>query len=67
MHKFADDLTPEESDPIHGGRDDEAVVDDDDLEEGMDNIDRETATVVEDRVATSACDGYESRNINFMI
>ena len=43
------------------------MVNDDNLEEEMDYIDRETATVVEDRVATSACDGYESRNINFMI
>ena len=42
MHKFAADLTPEESNPIHGGRNDEAVVDDDHLEEDMDDIDLET-------------------------
>ena len=67
MHKFAAALTSEEADPIHGGRDDEAVGDDDNLEEEMDDIDRETAAVMKERVATSTRDGYERRNINFMI
>ena len=67
MHKFAADLTQEEADPIHGGRDDEAVGDDDNIEEEMDGIDRETAAVMKERVATSNHDGYERRNINFMI
>ena len=31
MHKFGVALTSEEADPIHGGRNDEAVVDDDNL------------------------------------
>ena len=42
MHKFAAALTLEEADPIHGGRDDEAVGDDDNIEEDMDGIDCET-------------------------
>ena len=40
---------------------------DDNLEEEMDYIDRETAAVMKERVATSTRDGYERRNINFMI
>ena len=67
MQKFATALTSEEADPIHGGRDDEAVGDGDNLEEEMDDIDCDTAAVTKDRVATSARDSYESRNINLMI
>ena len=33
----------------------------------MDNIDCDTAAVMKERAATSTCDGYERRNINFMI
>ena len=33
----------------------------------MDDIDRETANFIKERVATSTRDGYERRNINFMI
>ena len=40
---------------------------DDNLEEDMDNIDCDTAAVMKERAATSTCDGYERRNINFMI
>ena len=67
MHKFSAALTSEEADPIHGGRDDEAVGNDKNLEEDMDNIDRETAAVMKERVETSTRDGYERRTINFMI
>ena len=67
MHKFAAALTSEESDPIHGGRNDEAVGNDNNLEEEMDDIDRETAAVMKDWVATSTRDGCERRNIHFMI
>ena len=67
MHNFTDALTSEESDPIHGGRNDEAVVGDDNLEEEMDYIDRETSSVMKDRFATSTRDSYERRNISFMI
>ena len=67
MHKFADDLTSEESGPIHGSRDDEAAGDDDNLEEDMDDIDRETVAVMKERVTTSTRDGYKRMNINFMI
>ena len=67
MHKFAAALTLEEADPIHGVRDYEAVGDDDNIEDDMDGIDCETAAVTKDLVAISTRDGYESRNINFMI
>ena len=67
MHKFAAALTSEEANFIHGCRDDEAVGNDDNLEEMMDDIDRETAPVMKEWVATSTRDGYERRNINFMI
>ena len=67
MHKFAAALTSEESDPIHGGRNDEAVGNDNNLEEEMDDIDRETAAVMKEWVATSTHDGYEMSDINFMI
>ena len=67
MHNFSAALTSEESDPIHGGRDDEAVGDGDNLEEEMDDIDRETSAVMKERVSTSTRDGCERRNINFMI
>ena len=40
---------------------------DDNLEEDMDDIDRETAAVIKEPVATSTRDGYERRNIHFMI
>ena len=40
---------------------------DDNIEEDMDDIDRETASVMKEWVATSTCDGYERRNINFMM
>ena len=43
MHKFAAYLTTEEANPIHGGRGDEAVGDDDNLEEDMYDIGRETS------------------------
>ena len=49
MHKFAASLTLEGSDPIHGGRDYEAVGDDDNLEEDMGDIDCETAAVMKER------------------
>ena len=67
MHKFSADLTSEEADPIHGGRDDEAVGDDDNIQEEMDDINCETADVTKERVATSTRDIYERRNISFMI
>ena len=67
MHKFAAALTLEEANPIHGGRDDEAVVDDDNLEEEMYDIDCEIAAVMKERVTASTRDSYERRNINFMI
>ena len=41
--------------------------DDDNLEEDMDDIDCEIASVMKERVATSTRDGYERRNINFMM
>ena len=66
MQKCAAALILEEADPIHGLRDDEAVGDDDNLEEDMDDIDLETASFMKDRVAASNRDGYERRNINFM-
>ena len=67
MHKFSDALTSEEADPIYGGRNDEAVGDGDNIEEEMDDIYREIGAVMNYRVATSTHDGYERRNINFMI
>ena len=67
MHKFYADLTLEETDPIHGSWDDEAVGNDDNLEEDMDGIDCETASVIKEWVATSTRDGYERRSIHFMI
>ena len=67
MHKISAALTLEETDPIQGGWDDEAVGDDDNLEEDQDEIDRETAAVIKEPVATSPRDGYERRNIHFMI
>ena len=39
----------------------------DNLEEEMADVDCETAAVMKERVATSTRDGYERRNINFMI
>ena len=41
--------------------------DGDNLEEEMDDIDFETAAVIKQQVETSTRDGYERRNINFMI
>ena len=67
MHKFADALTLEEADTIHGSRDDESVGDGDIFEEDMDDIDHETAAVMKERITTSTHDCYERRNINFMI
>ena len=67
MYKFAAALTSEEANPIHGGRDDENVGNSYILEEEMDDIDRETACVMKERVTSSTRDGYERRNINFMI
>ena len=67
MHKFAAALTSEEADSINGGHDDEAVVDDDNIEEEMYDIDCEIAAVMKELVATTTRDGYERRNINFMI
>ena len=67
MHKFDSALTLEEDDPIHGGHDYEAVGDDDNLEEEMDDIDREKASVMKEQVASSTHDVYERRNINIII
>ena len=46
MHKFAAALTSEEANPIHGGRNDEAVGNYDNLEEEMDDIDCDTAAAM---------------------
>ena len=43
------------------------MVNDDNLEEEMDDIYRETAAVMKEQVETSTRDGYERRNINLMI
>ena len=59
MHNFSAASTSEDANPIHGGRNDEAVGDDDNLEEDMDDIDCEIASVMKERVATSTRDGYE--------
>ena len=67
MHKFAAALTSEKADTIHGGRDDEAVGYDDNLEEDMDDIDCDTEAVMKERAVTSTHDGYERRNIDFII
>ena len=67
MHKFSAALTPEEAYPIHGSRNDEAVGDDDNLEDDMDDINCETEAVTKERVATSTHDSYEMSDINFMI
>ena len=40
---------------------------DDNLEEDMDGIDCETASVIKEWVATTTRDGYERRDIHFMI
>ena len=67
MHKFAAALTSEEANPVHGGRNDEDVGDDDNIEEELDDIDRETSCVMKERATSSARDSYERRNINFVI
>ena len=67
MHKFAAAFSSEEADPIHDVLDDEAVGDDDDIEEQIYDIDCDTAAVMKERVATSTRDGYERSNINFII
>ena len=67
MHKFAAALTLKETDLIHAGRDDKAECNDDIIEENMDDTDHETAAFMKDRVSTTICDGYDRRNINFMI
>ena len=56
MHKFAAALTSEEADPIHEGRDDEAVGNYENIEEDMDDIDRDTAAVMKEWVETSTRD-----------
>ena len=46
MHKFAAALTSEEANTIHGSRDDEAVGNDDNIEEEMGDIDCETVAAM---------------------
>ena len=67
MHTFTAALTSGEADPIHGGHNDEAVGNDDNIEKEMDEIDHETSAVMNEWVAKSTRDDYERRNIKFMI